>query len=730
MAFGFDDFSKFFDPISDVLGTSGRKGVGLLQQKPEDIAMAAAAAYLMANGIPVTPEALAAAEPLAAAGPSAALTTDVAAMAPSQVAAMTPEVSGIMQGAQMDPALLESLNAPGTQTAGIGDNFLNFLERNNIGVKGVPLSEAGAELPGAPYGYEPGNAFFENGGVRLEPGPGGPFPQGYTEVAQGGPFPQSYTETAQGGPFPQEFAPNKPDLVGNYGLNYTKPVSSEIGTESNYRLNQDTFRQAGDTNLSTSLPQSKVGLSDPTANVGNRLPTIQGDYRESLTPLQQGMDTAAKYFDKATDKLGKFSDWASEHPYQAAGLGYYTAYKTGMLNQPKQEPIPDNYKNPYTMTGFQRSSPNPSAYQYRPRYPQYAQGGITSVQSYAKGGRTKTESAMDFYDAMNPQPAAPVSHGDPGIFYDTDPDTRYLDPMEASMVRMNKLNSRTNVQAPSMAPFRRMGELDFKPVAAAQGGIMGYAAGGVPMEDEFNRLTGHGNPKPEDHNPEWTNATNAEKAAYYREHPMEGNFVHGAYNVLRFAPIIGPALTLQSMTHPEFVSDQKAIWNGFDPTPSAGATPSTNTTMGPGPMSDTDRTRQENISNLVSQVANGGAPPGPSESEQAANRADVGQSGLAKGGGIMGYNLGSYAAGGNPRLLRGPGDGMSDNIPATINHHQPARLADGEYVITADVVSHLGNGSTEAGAKQLDAMMKRVRKGRTGTPKQGKQIDPRKYLPA
>jgi len=94
------------------------------------------------------------------------------------------------------------------------------------------------------------------------------------------------------------------------------------------------------------------------------------------------------------------------------------------------------------------------------------------------------------------------------------------------------------------------------------------------------------------------------------------------------------------------------------------------------------------------------------------------------------YNLGGYAAGGNPRLLRGPGDGMSDNIPATINNRQPARLADGEYVITADVVSHLGNGSTEAGAKQLDAMMKRIRKGRTGTSKQGKQIDPRKYLPA
>jgi hypothetical protein len=98
-------------------------------------------------------------------------------------------------------------------------------------------------------------------------------------------------------------------------------------------------------------------------------------------------------------------------------------------------------------------------------------------------------------------------------------------------------------------------------------------------------------------------------------------------------------------------------------------------------------------------------------------------------GGIMHSSLGGYAAGGNPRLLKGPGDGMSDNIPATINGRQPARLADGEFVIPADVVSHLGNGSTEAGAKQLHAMMNKVRSARTGNSKQGKQIKPQKYMP-
>ena len=98
-------------------------------------------------------------------------------------------------------------------------------------------------------------------------------------------------------------------------------------------------------------------------------------------------------------------------------------------------------------------------------------------------------------------------------------------------------------------------------------------------------------------------------------------------------------------------------------------------------------------------------------------------------GGEVGHTLGGYAAGGNPRLLKGPGDGMSDNIPATIGGKQPARLADGEFVVPADVVSHLGNGSTDAGAKHLYNMMDKVRKARTGNKKQGKQIKADKFLP-
>jgi hypothetical protein len=88
-----------------------------------------------------------------------------------------------------------------------------------------------------------------------------------------------------------------------------------------------------------------------------------------------------------------------------------------------------------------------------------------------------------------------------------------------------------------------------------------------------------------------------------------------------------------------------------------------------------------------------------------------------------------YAEGGLPRFLSGGGDGMSDSIRANIEGSQEARLADGEFVIPADVVSHLGNGSSKAGAKQLYAMMDRVRKARTGNPKQGRQIKPTKLMP-
>jgi hypothetical protein len=314
---------------------------------------------------------------------------------------------------------------------------------------------------------------------------------------------------------------------------------------------------------------------------------------------------------------------------------------------------------------------------------------------------------MDFYDAMNPQQSAPpLTHGDPGIYYDMDPKTRYLDPLEAAQYRMSVINANANVQAPTMHKPTPMGTLNFKPVAAAQGGIMGYAGGGdIPTYDEeFRRLNGRGGkPSPE---ADVKFSPTSEGAAAVSQFGQRMKDYPGWAPLGLAAQVVGALASnygdhMARNVNPDYSNEGRNH---------------------PAPVSVSVSTDNGQGASVSSSDFGGGAvdPAGR----------DADGTPLAKGGGIMGYNLGSYAAGGNPRLLRGPGDGMSDNIPATINNRQPARLADGEFVVPADVVSHLGNGSTEAGAKQLDAMMKRIRKGRTGTPKQGKQIDPRKYLPA
>lgn len=100
----------------------------------------------------------------------------------------------------------------------------------------------------------------------------------------------------------------------------------------------------------------------------------------------------------------------------------------------------------------------------------------------------------------------------------------------------------------------------------------------------------------------------------------------------------------------------------------------------------------------------------------------------AEGGLNMAHGgIAELAKGG--RYLAGQTDGMADKIPSSIDGNQPAKLSHGEFVIPADVVSHLGNGNSEAGANKLYEMMARIRKARTGNPEQGKKINPNKFMP-
>jgi len=739
MAFSLDDFSNFFDPISDVLGTSGRQGMGLLQQKPEDLQRAAMIAALVASGVGaaaapgaaagaaagtvpaglaptlVTPSAsILAAAPAAEAaavvpGGITAATTDLAAEEAANLAAKEAVRNSIVNSNQLTPDVLASLEptASGIQTvAGPADSTqltnLEKLKQSQAYEANFVNNQASLR----PDVYKGGNVFDYSGGDKalenqIELANKG---SGYADYLKSDPY-------QGGGQYSYDFPDYQVDQARQAaakGAKLSSGIDTSLGgnTVPDYTSFSDSFHKSS---ITPDRFQNLEGVrsmgADSTYKVGSGDYLGEGTGEAMKNPLLKGAEAAAKYF-------GKGVDLVTEYPKTSAAAAYIAAARAGLLDPAAVEAPKDNYKNPYTMTGFRRSSPNPTAYRYTPRY---AEGGIASVHDYAKGKRVSSNAATDFtdfYDQMNARPAAPpMTHGDPGIYYDADPDTRYLDPMEASMVRMSKLNSRTNVQAPTMAPSRHMGELNFKPVAAAQGGIMGYADGGdVPIpDDEFNRLTRRGGgPRTKEDPGEKFNAQNV--AIMSSSNPLTS--LVGRYLTSPFSSsgIIGRMIDAPSM------NDAHSAWSGINP-------------EAMHRQEAQPERQQANINNLVSQVANEGAPPGPSAAEQQATRDNMGDSAMAQGG-IAGYNLGGYAAGGNPRLLRGPGDGMSDHIPATINDRQPARLADGEYVITADVVSHLGNGSTEAGARQLDAMMKRIRKGRTGTPKQGKQIDPRKYLPA
>lgn len=324
-----------------------------------------------------------------------------------------------------------------------------------------------------------------------------------------------------------------------------------------------------------------LGLLDPRNNLSGQgsysgplsaykmSPNFQGrfanpqDYQPTLRRFQSGGIADVGGGPMPVEAMSKANAIGMNTGYPQADITGH-AYAT-----PWQTPVSENVVQGTADTGVNRMSGQ-----------MLASGGIVG---FARGGDTSR--ALDFYRQMY-SPDAPQSKvaekGDPGIYYDMDPDTRYQDALTAAQIRNAKVAKRANMQMPTGKRPTPMGSINLRPPGAQ-----------------------------------------AEQA--------------------------------QSSLDPE-------------------------------------------------NAAQGGIMQARS-------------------------SLGGYATGGNPRLLKGPGDGMSDNIPATIAGKQPARLADGEFVIPADVVSHLGNGSTDAGAKKLHAMMDNVRKARTGRKAQGKQINPDKYMP-
>ena len=508
-------------------------------------------------------------------------------------------------------------------------------------------------------------------------------------------------------------------IAGLEGLKSIQSGGMPPGS-SPYSLTSPTNLPAGP------APMTSYELSAPASNTGLRLPSGIPP-AEPPSALMKGLDSATA--------------WAKKEPFYAMTGAYLGANALGLMNPSGATFMDEKYDGPlsrYKLSDdFQAGRADPANFQYTPR--RYATGGGVmgddpysipvgyaegdDVQGYAKGG-SLSDSITQYQKMLDGKPqAAPARSADVGIYYDQDPDTRYQDALTAAQIRQSKVNQRAYVSPPVAKRPTPMGQLQMasvKPrkqggddVEAARGGIMqSYADGGITGDGNLNlqiplNLGGGGG--------------GGGGGGFGGYTPAGGGNVNpntGGGGFGGFDSFGGGGGLMQGIA---------GLFGGVEDDMSHG--PSPYMLFGRGPQSPMGggmmykdaqyRPERDGMRDQIDDV--------PSYQDILRGRSSMFGGNNFAAGGIT--SLGGYAAGGNPRLLKGPGDGMSDNIPATINGRQPARLADGEFVIPADVVSHLGNGSTEAGAKQLHAMMDKVRSARTGNKKQGKQIKPQKYMP-
>ena len=427
--------------------------------------------------------------------------------------------------------------------------------------------------------------------------------------------------------------------------------------------------QQGD--VRTTLPDYTKTYSGADRAAMNSNMGYQGGDLPSPTIGYSEPPASSPFINSLKEGWNTATDWMGEHKLQTAGLGYLAASKLGLLNQKPQQfgDTGSTYNGPlnnYRLSpNFKGRFADPTQYQYTPRY---AEGGI---MGYAVGGPVEQMSNNVTTGANTMYPMANMMTSSFATPYQTPQSTNMMSSMAPSGGgTVNMMSGEPNMQGTRMA----------------EGGIAHFSAG--KSVNGSNNLSD---------TLDYYNSTIGGIAARQMAEARTPEGGRGDVGIFRDAD---PDTAYLSA--PEAAAVRMGKIN-------ARANMQGLTLPRPKPI---------NKINLKPQGVQQAAASGSSLDPE-----------MAAAGGIMGANLGGYAAGGNPRLLKGPGDGMSDDIPATIANRQPARLADGEFVVPADVVSHLGNGSTEAGAKKLHHMMDSVRKARTGNSKQGRQINPNKYLP-
>ena len=528
----------------------------------------------------------------------------------------------------------------------------------------------------------------------------------------------------------------------------------------------------GDAVLSAALP------GDAAALAGEQVAALTPETVAQLTPaaIEAGMGTPGYGFNASAAESGLFNPAnigagaASDFP--TSGLTAKDILKKGknllskddekekqadpnemiklmaMLeminsqNQPKDLPVPklsENSQLPYDSPVKKKIS-----------YPNYTQtaahGGLMMDQRYGIGGLTADRTQTDYLKQMQDPAYRP---GQGGI--------NYFSPVE--------YKSLTDVGNAAGASLSTAGISALMPESVGPSGTRGSSRT-LEEQEEID------NPK------SWRNLTDEEKTLSFSNSPKMLGVQEGLLNLWSVTPLgriqhaIDPSrqnreraiienaramiAAREAISNPialpgseaiRNMAEQYAMYNnpnaGIAPTPVEAPAPegAISTPVTNAPIPTTDLPSGDNYSNEGRNRGaagysgdGGGGYSGAPAAGSDVGRSAPGSAHLAHGGGITAlaqggmYNLGSYSDGG--RLLRGPGDGVSDGIPAIIGNKQPARLANGEFVIPARIVSELGNGSTDAGAKRLYEMMARIQKVRRKTKNVAANTKAAKYLPA
>jgi len=412
---------------------------------------------------------------------------------------------------------------------------------------------------------------------------------------------------------------------------------------------------------------------------------------------------------------GNLMDYAGSHLGQvAAAASPLLASAMSSMNKNNIPTATTTASNPFGLKTipkdangnpiFSPTLPTPPAHPYQATYPNYVQnpynpmtakrGGLMDIHKYSEGdivsgygdlqqGLSQLSPSGQLTDAQRQMIAAGQQGSANGVYQLNNTD--YAASMPTALLKKYKIavakgleptgqlgayNTKPAIQAAAEAAAQADIAQNTQNTSAKEGGLMAMAGGGAAI-----------------YHPQYTD---------YSKTPYTG----GA------APMLSPA-QLQT-------ASQNYVQSGL-PAP-------TRSSMAANPSGAVGRP--------IDPLQMVGSPA--YNANQAAQQAQLQQilaatNGMASGGVTDGH-LGSFSDGG--RLLKGPGDGVSDGIPATIGGKQPARLADGEFVIPARIVSELGNGSTDAGAKRLYAMMDRIKAKRAKTKDIAADTKAYKYLPA